>query len=453
MEKAIKMRLLVDSETARVLDSQMRITNFLYNNLLETANDLRAQYRENQDKEVGKTLYTQRGLRNLVPELKKKFPFLKTVHSSPLKNAALRLSDCIKSYQDSRKGRRKGKKTGWPRFRSHKVKPFSLLYDEPQKGFKVEGCKLKISLGQSLEGKRLYACTEMERSLVEFPGIEIKQLRIKQEQGCFYAVFSVTVPEISPKNNYNRIIAFDTNHKNLAVGVDTEGEILEIANAYFSKGIQKRIDSLRSKRDKCTKKSVPIPREDGKIVFRPSRRWTMLNERLQSVYRLRREQTKTMLYSHANHLFEIYDVVGVGDYTPKGGGINSGMRRQMNNESLIGRFKKTIEWVAKKSGKVAVIWPERNSTKQCADCKELLPKALKPDIRSWQCPHCKKHHDRDVNAARNGLQRVLSALGQEQKKLPCFGHLEFENEFSGCVVRWNGLGLDFSSRSGAVPSS
>ena len=453
MERAIKMRLIVDSETTRILDGQMKIANFMYNNLLETANDLRQQFVEKQCKEVARTLYTKRGLRNLVPGLKSQFPFLKTVHSSPLKNAALRLSSAIRDYQDSRKGRRKGKQTGWPKFRSHKVKPFSLLYDEPGKGFKVVGKTLNITLGVSDEGKRLRAVVELEKSLTSFSDLEIRQLRVTQEHGVFFAIFTVRQSEVTPRNEIQKVIALDANHKNLAVGTDTEGKILEIANAYFSKSLQKRIDSLKSKRDKCLKKSVLIELKDGRKIYRPSRRWVMLNKRLQSVYRLRREQTKTMLYSLANRLFSKYDVVGIGDYTPRGGGLNTGMRRQMNNESLIGRFRDTLTWVARKSGKKLVVWPERNSTKQCADCKQLLPKALEPSIRSWQCPNCKKHHDRDVNAARNGLQRVLSALGQTEKSLPCFGHLEVSDEFSGCVVRWNGLGLDTSSRPGAFPSS
>jgi len=66
-----------------------------------------------------------------------------------MKNTALRLSATIEVYQKSRKGSRKGKKTGWPKFRSWSQKYFSLLYDEPKKGFKVSGKTLTISLGKN----------------------------------------------------------------------------------------------------------------------------------------------------------------------------------------------------------------------------------------------------------------------------------------------------------------
>src|SRR6266566_6704042 len=45
----------VTKEQATILDSQSKIANWLYNKLLERANDLRKQYRESQDKEVGMT--------------------------------------------------------------------------------------------------------------------------------------------------------------------------------------------------------------------------------------------------------------------------------------------------------------------------------------------------------------------------------------------------------------
>jgi len=67
------------------------------------------------------------------------YQLLKVVHSSPLKNTALRLSDAIQTHQKSKKGKRKGKEVGWPKFRSWKQKWFSLFYDEPEKGFKIEG--------------------------------------------------------------------------------------------------------------------------------------------------------------------------------------------------------------------------------------------------------------------------------------------------------------------------
>ena len=98
MRSAVKIALEVAEGQAVHLDSQSKIANWLYNQLLEHANGLRHQYRQSQDKKVGKTLYSERGLRDLLPSLKAQYPFLKTVYSSVLKNAVLRLSKVIRDY-------------------------------------------------------------------------------------------------------------------------------------------------------------------------------------------------------------------------------------------------------------------------------------------------------------------------------------------------------------------
>src|SRR5258708_26050632 len=164
MKVAIKIPLRVSEHDVAVLDSQSRIANWLYNHLLEQANVLRKQYRETQDKEVGKILYTDRGLRNLIPSLKGQHPFLKTVYSSVLKNAALRLSKAIRDYQDGQHGRR-ANIVNWPRFRAWKRNWFSLQYDEPSKGYRLTGRTLTLVLGQDEAGNQLKIELEQAEAL------------------------------------------------------------------------------------------------------------------------------------------------------------------------------------------------------------------------------------------------------------------------------------------------
>ena len=116
--KTIKLQMVAEVETFRSLDGQSKICNWLYNHLLEKANILKQQFISTGDPESAKTLYTERGLRNQLPSIKQELTFLKSVHSSPLKNTALRLSQAIQSHQKSKKGKRAGKQVGWHKFRS-----------------------------------------------------------------------------------------------------------------------------------------------------------------------------------------------------------------------------------------------------------------------------------------------------------------------------------------------
>lgn len=299
MPSALKMRLEVDQQTTAILDGQSRIANWLYNHLLEEANALRQRFRQTQDPAVARVLYSQRGLRNRIPELKQEHPFLRTVHSSVLKNVALRLSGAIREYQKGRHGKRT-KRVHWPKFRPWKRHWFSLQYDEPWKGFRLDGRTLVLSLGMAMDeatGKRkpVHVSTRLAEPLPDwFCHDIVRQLRIVKEGRWFYAVFTVERP-VPARRSVRRIIAIDRNHKNLGYGVDTEGVATEIANPWFLKLLDRRIDEVKSLRDRCQRKSVRVEREDGSEVWRPSRRWRKLNERLEELWRVRREQTKGYL--------------------------------------------------------------------------------------------------------------------------------------------------------------
>src|ERR1700730_3522888 len=134
----------------------------------------------------------------------------------------------------------------------------------------------------------------------------------------------------------NKSIALDPNHKNLVYGVDSDGKAIEVASPLWLKAFDKRIDEIKSKRDRCEKRAKKVPVTDekgaptGKEFFQPSRRWQKYNNTLEKALHKRREQTKTLGYTIAHSLYEKYDCVAIGNYTPNGNGDTTKMRRAMN---------------------------------------------------------------------------------------------------------------------------
>jgi putative transposase len=257
----------------------------------------------------------------------------------------------------------------------------------------------------------------------------MRNLRIVKQASTYYAVFTVQVKLPSTKP-LKRIIAFDPNHKNMAYGVDNEGQGIEVTAPHWLKIYDRRIDELKSKRDRCLKKSKKIILTDaeGKPIkekFIPSRRWQKYQNTLEKVRHKRQEQTKTYVYTLAHRICRNYDVIGIGDYTPKGEGLTTAMRRAMNNRSLIGRFKQALEWVALKSGKLYAEYDEKGTTRTCHGCDYAWPEGLNPSIRQWNCPGCQSVHLRDENAAINGLKKILRDLAKKYETLvsqvPCSG--------------------------------
>jgi putative transposase len=249
----------------------------------------------------------------------------------------------------------------------------------------------------------------------------ITSLRISRDGSKqYFAVF--TLDDVrrkeSKKSEPPKIIAFDPNHKNLVYGVDTNGVAIEVQNLAHLKKMDARIDQLKSHRDKCVRKSVKINRPDGTFVWKASNRWTFFNNLLDEAYRIRREQTKTFAYTLSNQICKQYDIICIGDYTPQGGGITTSMRRSMNNQSIIGRFKKTLEWVAFRSNRLFFEYNEKGTTRTCCECHHVVEGGNPPEVREWDCPQCGFHHLRDENAAINGLVKSV----EEKLLLPRSGH-------------------------------
>lgn len=418
-----KIRWEVDKETRALLDGQSKIVTWLYNKLLERANQLRKTYRETQDSQIGVTLYSERGLRDLIPEMKREYPFLTEVYSSPLKNAALRLSRAIRDFQASWHGKRKGQRIRWPKFHRWSSNWFSLVYDEAWKGYRLDGRILSIHLGKR-SGKRYIVCGKLVEPLPLRKDERVMRLRIVKHAGQFFAIFAMEREAPIPHNGASlRVIALDPNHKNLAYGVGTDGRAIEIENLRSLRWLDERIDLLKRRRDRCRRRARVDAQDGEESVMRrhgkTSRRWEYLNHRLQQAYQRRRDETKTYIFAIANRLCQQYDVIAIGDYVPdQGRGITTEMKRAMYNRSLIGRLRDIVGWVALRSGKKFIRYDEQGTTRTCHSCRFVIEAGLDPRVREWDCPKCGIHHQRDENAAMNGLACVLGKLG-----MPRSGHM------------------------------
>ena len=296
-----KIEILFDNKIQFILDGQSKICNWLYNKLLE---------------KVIEEPYSLQGrnLRNLVPIFKKQNLFLQSVYSSPLKNVAFRLKDSFKGYYKNNRG--------FPKFRSNKTSWFSLFYDEPNKGYKVKGNKILISLGKNELGKQLRVSGKLTESLILKETDIIKNFRLCKSNQKYYGIFCIERIDIK-KKAVNNWIALDPNHKNFFVGIDNSGKSIEFEKITQTKFFDKVIDEIKSKRDKCIKYS---------------KRYKRINKALINVYHKRREQTKLMCYTVANYIAKHYDHVAIGDYVPIVTKEKQ-MHRSMINQEIIGRFR------------------------------------------------------------------------------------------------------------------
>jgi putative transposase len=469
---ARKVRLAVDEATAGYLDGQSKICNWLWNKLKDEVDTRMAalsaagcsDFRsETQTKRLLNDVYSEIGLRNLVPGLKEKHPFLRCVHSSPLKNIALRMARAIKVHRTFRNKSRTGPAAGWITYKGWARGWMSLEYDEPGKGWGVmQGGLLDLRFGVDREGQRL---SGRARLIAPPKGLtKARTCRIVREgRDRYFAVFTFRRTRLKEKANWKadtpqRAVYLDPNHKNFAYGLDREGRAFEIANLNALKPAERTLDALKSKRDRCNRKSlwVDTVRADASVSthWRPSRRWHAIDAAITRLESKVRDQKKHFQYALANRLCRDYDLIGVGDYVPASTDHGKGQiyNRAVNNRTFHGSFKAILAVVGVRSGKRVVVTDEKGTTRTCHLCQHVMPQGIHPAIRQWTCPGCKAGHHRDENACQNGLRRLLEHSGADAGNLPlpCSGPVQID---ARCDWRFQPQGWQEIPKGGANVNS
>ena len=102
----------------------------------------------------------------------------------------------------------------------------------------------------------------------------------------------------------------------------------------------------------------------------------------------------------SHHLSRAYDVICMENLDIKEMFQDSGQSNKLHRiglASLVEKIKYKSDWYGKKFIQISRWFP---SSKNCSNCG-YYNKNLKRDQKQWTCPECWKHHDRDVDAAKN----------------------------------------------------
>jgi putative transposase len=410
-----KIRLNLTEKEINILESQSKICNKLYNELLSLVKDEMLWYELYQFNQSFNPNLTF-SIRDQATKLKNKHNYYKSVYSSVIANVAFKLKYAISLWRNSLN---KKENFGFPKYRSYKRNGFlTLTYSEPFSGYKIKNKSIILSLGKILQqngkGKQNNVILPFFGKL-NFNLDQIKVLEIIKDKGEYFACFTLA-KALSEKKPIKNIVALDPNHKNLAVSYDNKGQSIEFQNLYHVKVIDKRIGDIKSKRDKCKKLS---------------RRWHYLNEKVLEVYRVRRKQIQVGFRTIANYLCKHYDLIGIGDYVPKPKSKNKKKSKEdvvINNaiitKSNIGEFRKVLAQVCERSGKTFIKYDEAYTTRMCNTCC-YIGEAIPVEVREWLCWECGSYHVRDENAAMNGYKIITNT-----HMLPGSGHLEVRNRWA-----------------------
>lgn len=158
--------------------------------------------------------------------------------------------------------------------------------------------------------------------------------------------------------------------------------------------------------DRAYKNFFRRVREGGK----PSGRYMKQRKRVSRIHAKIADARTDALHKVTTMLADENQVLCMEDLNAKGMMKNHHLAKAVTDASF-GEFAQLLEYKCAERGrslvKIGRFYP---SSKTCSACGHRLD-ALPLSVRSWDCPACGAHHDRDVNAARNILtegKRILS---------------------------------------------
>jgi len=319
-------------------------------------------------------------------------PELEQVYGKLLHEVYYRLDSAMQAFF---RRLAKGEKPGFPRVRPRHCF-FTLCY--PAMYLKIEGKTLILPTRGKGKNKQY---PNVQAVLTEMPPESFREVAISRDaRGNYYASFSFREQE-EPQQS-GKVVAFDVGIKTLAVGVNEQGKIYHVGGFKGSRWYNKQLDRIRSKRDKCKKKS---------------RRYIHLSKVYKRVSEKKRKKQRDSLHK-ASHLISHKlgeRTVVVGDLSQRQMVMkehqerNKHLHRAVFNDWGLYTFIQMLTYKCQLYGKDLQFLDERNTSKACSGCGHL--QAMPLWKRTYCCAECGLVMDRDENSAINILTRFFARRG------------------------------------------
>jgi putative transposase len=349
-------------------------------------------------------------------ESKQYDPELRSVYGKLLAEVYFRLDKAIQGFFRRLAA---GEKPGFPRFKPrHQF--FTLCYPAMYLEVKDKAIMLPTGGGGNWGPKRYQ---NIVAHLTEEPPEHFHEVAVSSDaRGNYYCSFVYDDAEQGEneerkarKRRKQRplraegVVAFDLGIKTLATGVTDQGRFYHIGGFKGYRYYNKQLDKIRSKRDKCKKKS---------------RRYIHLSKVYKRVAEKKRNKQRDCLHK-ASHLIAhqlAERAVVIGDLSQRQMVIKKQERetskerrkRQIRNRMVYNDwglygFVQMLTYKCLHFGKDLHIIDERDTTRMCHVCKRKQDMPLW--VRTYRCENCGLVMDRDENSAVNIYERFLARPG------------------------------------------
>jgi IS605 OrfB family transposase len=292
------------------------------------------------------------------------------------------LARALKNWGDSRKGKRKGKAAGFPRFRSKRKARLSVRFTTG-----AVRCEVTHAVLPRLGRVKLH-----ERAATG--GARTLSATVRHERGRWFASFTAEQDVTRPAPRLPGTAAgVDLGIKTLAVVATSEGEVSEVANPrHLSRALRK----VRRLSRTASRRQGP----DRTAGRKPSNRWRRADAARSKALGKVADQRRDAVHKLTTGLAAEFGTIVVEDLHVAGMMRNRRVARHVA-DAAFGEVRRQLEYkTAWRGGKLIVADRWFASSKTCSECGAVKAK-LALSERTYRCAECGTVLDRDVNAAVN----------------------------------------------------
>lgn len=384
--KGIKLRLYPNKTQKDQLWQMFGNDRFVWNQMLAMMNE---RYQNNKDL----PFLSKFKLDYLLKPLKKEYPFLKNSDSSSLQVVNASLYQAWKNFFNDKTG-----KVGKPRFHSRKY----LKYSYTGKSL------VQIASRRYLKMPKLGYIKTSKTGILKDTKIKRYTVVLKPT-GKYYLSLQVEAKPAEQFKQTGKQVGIDVGVADLAIlsnGLkypSFDGSYYEKKAISWQKKYSRRrhLAQMLCLQDKYRRALCPRNLESFSNWQKARKQKAFYQAKVAA-------QRKDYLHKLTTHLVKQYDVIAIEDLKVKNLQRNHHLAKSIANASW-SIFRQMLKYKCQWYGKKLVVVDSKNTSRICSKCGYNSGK--KPlNIREWSCPKCQAHHDRDINAAINILNKSKACI-------------------------------------------
>ena len=390
MFKGMKLRLYPTKKQEQQLIIMFGNDRFLWNILLAGINQ---RYKNNPSFRVP----NNRQMGYLLVPLKAEYPFLKDSDSTSLQVVTQNLYQAWKNFFND-----KTHKFGKPHFHSRKATKQSYTGKS----------NVKVAAKRYVRLPKLgYVKTSSTESL---KNCKVKRYTVQKEPtGKYYLSLQVEFEnqELKPTG---KVVGIDLGVHDLAITSD--GIKYHKLQFYQLEKKARKWQSKYNRRLHGITNIVESHNHDNHRLYdldvQDFSNWQKARKN-KAVYQAKiANQRKDTLHKITTELVKNYDVIVLENLKSKNMMKNNNLANAIASNAWY-MFRTMLAYKCNWYGKQLIIVDPKNTSRICSNCSKKnhdfdnLTQNQWLNIRNWTCPYCYKNHDRDINAAKNILNRGL----------------------------------------------